>query len=179
MTLLKTAKQMELYWRYCVLTANKHGHGDIVCGEFIDPLLYWEKMSLVFVSCFGMFTTVTSCYFFMNVLCMNTCSCASCIYGVGGWNTKITWAQFSPLKAFASPVYQLIWCKDLWLTDCFVACWQTLQLFLCHFNKGEFCFWGCGSVVEEDNMSLYMSLDKCDHSLDRWLGLLSMVLIKS
>lgn len=41
-------------------------------------------MSLVFVSCFGMFTTVTSCYFFMNVLCMNTCSCASCIYGVGG-----------------------------------------------------------------------------------------------
>lgn len=117
MTLLKTAKQMELYWRYCVLTANKHGHGDIVCGEFIDQLLYWEKMSLVFVSCFGMFTTVTSCYFFMNVLCMNTCSCASCIYGVGGgWNTKITWAQFSPLKAFASPVYQLIWCKDLWLT---------------------------------------------------------------
>lgn len=36
--------------------------------------------------------------------------------GWGGWNTKITWAQFSPLKAFASPVYQLIWCKDLWLT---------------------------------------------------------------
>lgn len=41
-------------------------------------------MSLVFVSCFGMFTTVTSCYFFMNVLCMNACSCASSIYEVGG-----------------------------------------------------------------------------------------------
>lgn len=34
----------------------------------------------------------------------------------GCWNTKITWAQFSPVKAVASPVDQLIWCKDLWLT---------------------------------------------------------------
>lgn len=122
MTLLKTAKQIELYWRYCVLTANR-------------PCVWWIHWSTsvlrenVSVSCFasavsgwyfGMFTTVTSCYFFMNVLCMNTCSCASCIFCFGGGGIGIprSLEPNSPLSKLL--LVQLIWFKDLWLTGSFL-----------------------------------------------------------
>lgn len=62
---------------------------------------------------------------------------------------------------------------------CFVPCLLYRQLSLCYYSKGE-SVWACGSFVKEGGMSGFCSkkVNKCVHSSDLWLCLLSVALIK-
>lgn len=105
----KTTNTLEMCWGYCVLT---------VVGDFPDPFLHLQKMSLFFfLFCLcNQRQLCLHCYSYSYIYLWLYCACGyvcasastSAIF-LFSWKSKVTWANCPPVKV-ACPVH-VVYCQ--------------------------------------------------------------------